>query len=108
MLKIYRFLFLLLLFPFFASAATQFRVRVKFSSIANLTYQLDCVGELPINCSQGNLNELWKREFLKSDEDRKMLAEWKRLRELYSAQRATRHLPIFILLLPKMQTAPES
>jgi hypothetical protein len=66
------------------SAPAQFRMRVKFAEIANLTYQLDCVANLPISCSGGNLNELWKREFLKSDEDRRMLKEWARLRDFYS------------------------
>jgi hypothetical protein len=62
----------------------QFRVRVKFDEIANLTYQLDCVASLPVSCSGGNLGELWKREFLKSDEDRRILKEWARLRDFYS------------------------
>ena len=64
--------------------AAQFQVKVKFGEVANLTYQLDCVSNLPVSCSGGNLNELWKREFLKSDEDRRMLKEWARLRQLYS------------------------
>jgi hypothetical protein len=65
-------------------ANAQFRVRVKFGEIANLTYQLDCVANLPVSCSGGNLSELWKREFLKTDEDRRMLKEWARLRDIYS------------------------
>lgn len=76
---------LLFLIVFSATdARAQFRVRVKFGEIANLTYQLDCVANLPVNCSAGNLGELWKREFLKSEEDRRMLKEWARLREVYS------------------------
>lgn len=83
-----RYFFFLLFLIAFASTTVQaqFRVKVKFSEIANLTYQLDCVGNLPVNCSAQNLGELWKREFLQQDEDRRILAEWKRLRELYAAQ----------------------
>ena len=68
------------------AANAQFRVRVQFSEIADMTYHLDCVAGLPINCSAQNLGELWKREFLQTDDDRQMLKEWKRLRELYSSQ----------------------
>lgn len=88
--QIYRYLFLLLSIAFVSTAAAasaqQLRVKVRFSEIANLTYQLDCVGDLPVNCSAGKLGELWKRELLRTDEDRRTLAEWKRLRELYSPQ----------------------
>jgi hypothetical protein len=85
MKQIQYFLFSLFLIGFAAAAAkAQFRVKVKFLEVANLTYQLDCAGNLPVNCSAGNLGELWKREFLKSDKDRRMLKEWARLRELYS------------------------
>jgi len=83
--QIYLYLFLLLSITLVSTTANaQFQVKVKFGKISNLTYQLDCVAGLPINCSAENLGELWKREFLKSDEDRRMLKEWARLRELYS------------------------
>lgn len=78
---------LLLLIGFLStSVSAQFQVNVKFTEIANLTYQLDCVGNLPVNCSAQNLGELWAREFLQTDEDLRMLKDWKRLRELYSPQ----------------------
>jgi len=66
------------------TAGAQFQARVNLGEISNLTYQLDCVGDLPINCSRRNLGDLWAREFLKNDEDRIMLKEWARLRDLYS------------------------
>lgn len=66
-----------------ASATAQIRVRVEFDEIPNLTYQLDCVGDLPVTCSRANLGELWKREFLKTEQDRVMLKEWARLRDGY-------------------------
>jgi len=75
-------LVLTVLFPL--TAAAQFEARVHFSPIANLTYQLDCVAGAPIPCSTANLEELWKREFLRSDQDRELLAEWKRLRARYA------------------------
>lgn len=81
------FFFSLILIAFVSvTVRAQFQVKVKFNEVANLTYQFDCVGDLPVNCSAGNLSELWKREFLQTDEDRRMLKEWKRLRELYSSQ----------------------
>jgi hypothetical protein len=84
-MRITRLLFLLIaVFLIRSTAEAQFQVRVKFNEIPNLTYQLDCVGELPIYCSRQNLGDLWTREFLKTDEDRRMLKEWARLRDLYS------------------------
>lgn len=77
--------FLLIVFVFSsATAQAQFQVRVKFNELANLTYQLDCVSDLPLSCSQGNFTELWNREFIKSAADREMIADWKRLRETYA------------------------
>lgn len=85
MKQILYFFFSLFLIAFVSAAArAQFQVKVKFLEIANLTYQLDCIANLPVYCSAENLGELWKREFLKTDEDRQMLREWTRLRELYS------------------------
>ncbi len=79
-------LFILFIFISFISinVAAQIQARIQFGEIPNLTYQLDCVGDLPIQCSRQNLGDLWTREFLKSDEDRRMLKEWARLRDLYS------------------------
>lgn len=77
--------FLSIVISFYSIVAeAQFRVSVKFNEIPNLTYQLDCVGDLQIQCSRRNLGDLWTREFLKTDEDRRMLKEWARLRDLYS------------------------
>jgi hypothetical protein len=84
-LSITRFFAFLLVFLFSSIVAeAQFQVRVKFNEIANLTYQLDCVSDSPVNCSQKNFTELWNREFIKSATDREMIAEWKRLRETYA------------------------
>lgn len=84
-MQISRLLFLLIVVSFASiAAAAQIRVSIKFNEIPNLTYQLDCVGDLQIQCSRQNLGDLWTREFLKSGEDRRMLKEWARLRDLYS------------------------
>lgn len=84
-MQLKRSLFLLIVISFASiTAEAQFRVAVKFGEIPNLTYQLDCVADLQINCSRQNLGDLWTREFLKADEDRRMLKEWARLRDLYT------------------------
>lgn len=77
-------LFALVIFLCAVSVSAQFRVQVKFGEIANLTYQLDCVADTPVNCSRENFRELWKREFLRTEVDRRMIKEWTRLREFYS------------------------
>lgn len=76
-------LLLAALFPLTLHA--QFEARVRFTPIANLTYQLDCVAGLPLHCSAANFEELWKREFLRTDEDRAMVKEWKRLRDAHAS-----------------------
>ncbi len=84
-MRIKSLLFLLIAISFAATVAeAQFRVSVKFNEIPNLTYQLDCLADLQIQCSRQNLGDLWTGEFLKTDEDRRMLKEWARLRDLYS------------------------
>ncbi len=79
-------LFVLFIFISFVSITVkaQIQTQIKFGEIPNLTYQLDCVADLPVSCSRQNLGDLWTREFLKTDEDRRMLKEWARLRDLYS------------------------
>lgn len=84
-MQIARFLcFSIILFAASGVVHAQFQVRVRLNEIANLTYQLDCVSDLPISCSQRNFTELWNRQFIKSATDREMIADWKRLREVYS------------------------
>ncbi len=84
-MRINRLIILFVVISFISTTVkAQIQARIKFGEIPNLTYQLDCVGDLPISCSRQNLGELWTREFLKTDEDRRMLREWARLRDLYS------------------------
>jgi hypothetical protein len=79
-----RFLFLLLLLiPSFANA--KFDFKVHFYPIANLIYQLDCVSQLKVSCSEETYKELWKNNFLKSAEDEIFVKEWARLFKRYQA-----------------------
>lgn len=87
--RFYLLLFLFGLVPLVVHA--QIDVRVGFDVIPNLTYQLDCVSDLSISCSEANFRELWKREFLKTPRDREMLEEWRRVRIRYSSDIEPQH-----------------
>ena len=66
-----------------AHAASRFRV--ELSEIANLTYQLDCLGGF-VSCVEEDYKALWDERFLKTPEDRKQLAEWEDLRQRYQLE----------------------
>jgi hypothetical protein len=59
---------------------------VHFTPLANLTYQLDCVSGVRIQCSQENLRALWEREFLRTAQDSARLAGWARIRGRYETE----------------------
>lgn len=63
-------------------ARAESRFRVELAEIANLTYQLDCVGGL-VSCNQEDYRALWDKRFLETREDREQLEEWVALRHLY-------------------------
>src|SRR5262245_9789648 len=63
-------------------ARAESRFRVELSEIANLTYQLDCLGGL-VNCVEEDYKALWDEKLLKTPEDRKQLEEWVALRKRY-------------------------
>ncbi len=71
-------------FPRLHAAAAEPAVRftVNFEELPNLTYQLDCVTG-HATCHAADFRALWDREFLRSDDDRKQLAEWKAARDRY-------------------------
>lgn len=83
--------YLLLLFIFLSSFAVKaqlnqtYRFQVSFEEIANLTYQLDCLNDFTY-CQKADYEKLWQNEFLKSDNDRKMLEAWKEIRGRYTEQ----------------------
>ena len=84
-MQICRYIFLIIaVFCLFITVNAQIKVQVNFGAVPNLLYQLDCVSDLPVECSRENLKEQWKREFLKTNQDAEMLREWARLREIYS------------------------
>lgn len=66
-----------------AHAASRFRV--ELSEIANLTYQLDCLGGL-VSCVEEDYKALWDERFLKTPEDHKQLADWVDLRQRYQLE----------------------
>jgi hypothetical protein len=66
-------------------AQAEIKFRVELSEIANLTYQMDCVGDL-VSCAAEDYKAFWEATLLKTAEDRAQLAEWVRLRNLYSGE----------------------
>ena len=79
----------LIIFSSFLAVKAQqnqpFRFQVSFEEIANLTYQLDCLNDFTY-CQKDDYRKLWETDFLKTDDDRKMLAAWKEIRARYSKE----------------------
>lgn len=65
-----------------APAEGALRFKVELSEVANLTYQLDCVGGL-IPCGDQDFKAFWEKDLLKTPKDRARLAAWVALRERY-------------------------
>lgn len=59
-----------------------FRFEVNFSEFTNLTFQLDCLNNFAY-CTLPDYQALWQKEFLKTDEDKKMLDSWGKIRGRY-------------------------
>lgn len=66
----------ILLLTFQNTAFANIKVKVHFSDIANLVYQLDCVSESLPHCSRSTYNELWKKNFLKDNADEALVKSW--------------------------------
>jgi hypothetical protein len=60
-------------------------VRVMFSEVANLTYQLDAVSGVLAHLDPGDYQALWRRDFLKTAEDEARLKSWGALKKRYYA-----------------------
>lgn len=80
-----------LLMTFFAllvgtQALAEIRVETRYSPLSNFIYQLDCVsGALGEYCSKKAYQSLWeKNAFLKGNEERALLEEWRLMAERYS------------------------
>lgn len=67
-------------------AFADIRVNVHFTPIANLVYQLDCIGREDLHCSRNAYQDLWNKQFLKADEDQALLKSWGELKNRYSEE----------------------
>ncbi len=73
------------LFLFSSQAWADLEVKMHFSPIANLVYQLDCVSETIKHCSRHAYEDLWHSEFLKNAEDQKQIDNWSELANRYNS-----------------------
>lgn len=74
------------LFLFWTTASpsfANFEMRVTASPTTNFIYQLDCISDTTIWCGRPDFLALWNQEFVKSDEDRRILNDWATLRTEY-------------------------
>lgn len=74
--------FFLLINNLYAVQNEPFRFAFNFSEYSNLTYQLDCLNNLTY-CTRDDYEALWKKEFLKNEEDKRMLESWRIIRNRY-------------------------
>ena len=68
-------------------------LQVRLDAFPNLTYQLDCVADVGIPCSQENFRALWQRELLRSPIDSALVARWRSVRARYSQEVAPKPEP---------------
>lgn len=78
--------FLLFIILFSSNAFADIKVKIYFSPIANLVYQLDCLSGEHITCSKKTYEDLWKKEFYKKDEDKEYLKEWGDIQNRYDVE----------------------
>lgn len=65
------------------TAHANIKVKLHFSPIANLVYQLDCIsGELP-HCSRNTYQDLWNKNFIKGADDQTLIKNWGELMNRY-------------------------
>ncbi len=69
----------------FVLAPVSLDVRVLFSEVANLTYQLDAVSGVLGHIDPSDYQALWKRDFLRTAEDEARLKSWGTLKKRYYA-----------------------
>lgn len=68
-------------------------LQVRLDAFPNLTYQLDCVADVGIPCSQENYRALWQRELLRSPRDSALVAQWRSVRARYAQEVVPRPEP---------------
>lgn len=69
-----------------STAFAELKVKLHFSPIANLVYQLDCLSTERIHCSSETFEDLWKKEFYKKDEDKELLKAWGDIKHSYNVE----------------------
>lgn len=74
-----------LFFCFFSTVAHAIQIKINYSPISNLVYQIDCVSGYVPSCSDNNYRELWAKEFLKDDADKTMITAWTAILSKYKA-----------------------
>ena len=51
-------------------AVNAVEIKLNYTPVANIAYQLDCVSEVIHSCSVQNYKLLWEKEFIKDESDR--------------------------------------
>ncbi len=64
-------------------AANAVEIRLNYTPVANLAYQLDCVSVAIHSCSDQNYKLLWEKEFIKDDADRALIKAWAEVMNKY-------------------------
>jgi hypothetical protein len=67
-------------------AFAEIKVKLHFSLIANLVYQLDCIGTDQIQCSRQTYEDLWNKTFYITDEDKQILKIWSEIKNRYHVE----------------------
>lgn len=97
----------MLCISFFCGLSQAIEIKLNYTAIANLTYQLDCVSESIPACSDQNYKLLWNKEFLKTPEDQIRLKTWEKVMAKYkvNANLANQDLKEHIDLSHKIRAA---
>lgn len=59
------------------------KVKLQFSPIANLAYQLDCISGAIPHCSRNTYQDLWNKNFIKGADDQALIKKWGELMNRY-------------------------
>jgi hypothetical protein len=84
--SIWHWLFTALILFIGSVSFAEIKVKIHFSPVANLVYQLDCISnELP-HCSRATFKDLWQKHFSKGPEDEALIKTWGELMSRYSPE----------------------
>ncbi len=82
-MRVYKFIALLLVMLSTSAVFADLKVKLHYTPVANLVYQLDCISnELP-HCSRNTYNDLWKKEFIKNEDENALVKSWGELMNRY-------------------------